>query len=143
MAKPSAVRHPERMFCIKEGKVILAEPGLAFSHREWFLREGWIGTNGNGDEEKFFRHVVSGCYVPDEDALYCYREIDFADDPEMIDIVVHHLPQLKKQLELGPHTKVFIGPHDAHSAGRDPVQHYAGTLEKLTKSVEKGDVDYF
>jgi hypothetical protein len=128
---------PERMFCIKENRVALAEPGLKLSHREWFQREGWIGKEGNGDEESFFHHVVSGWYVPDKDAIYCFREIGLEDDPEVIEIVVHHLLQLKKSLGLGEHTKVFIGPRDAESDNEDSRRYYAGTLDELAKSIEK------
>lgn len=139
MANPAAGQRPGRMFCIKEGRVILAEPGMTLSHREWFRREGWIGNGSDGDEERFFHHVVSGCYLPDENELYCYREIDFANDPEVIDSIVHHAPQLKKCLGLGPDTKVFIGPCGQENHGKDGRRHYAGTIASLVKDIEKED----
>src|SRR5580700_5632972 len=110
MDKPASEHHAARMFCIKDGKVVLAEAGMTLSHQEWFVKEGWIRENGNGDEERFFQHVVSGQYAPDNDVLYCFREMDFGDDPGMIDIVVKHIARLEKVLGCGSHTKVFIGP---------------------------------
>lgn len=139
MANPTAGQRPQRMFCIKEGKVILAEPGMALSHREWFERQGWIGKDGDGEEERFFHHVISGSYLPDKNELYCYREIDFAEDPEVIDTIVHYLAQLKKSLELRPKTKVFIGPCGEDVHGADGRAHYAGTIDELVKYVEKLD----
>ena len=139
MANQKAGQRSERMICIKEGKVILAEPGMTLSHREWFGREGWIEKNGDGDEENFFHHVVSGCYLPDEDELYCYREIDFAEDPEVVDIIVRHILQLKKLLGLEPHAKVFIGPCGDEAHGSDDRRRYIGTLAELVKAFEKQD----
>ncbi len=111
----------------------LAEEGCALSHYDWFRRERWIGVNGGSDaaanaDENFFRKAVCGWYVPDEDALYCFREMTFGPDPQLLALLVDHLTPLSKQLGISPSTKVFIGPRDDESRG-----FYVGTIREIVR----------
>lgn len=107
-----AGHRPVRMFCIKDGRVYVAEPETGESHLEWFRNKKWIKDNG-GDEEKVFHHIVSGYYVPDEGAVYVFREMDFEPNEETVkevsDVVMPHLAHLKIMFTLGDHTEVFAG----------------------------------
>ena len=119
------------MFCARKGKVMLAEAGCVLSHYDWFRRERWIVEADAA--ENFFRSAVSGWYVPDEDALYCFREMTFGPDPQLIAMLVDHLPPLTKQLGVSPATKVFIGPRDDESRGFVIRRHYSGTVGEIVK----------
>src|ERR1700722_19518006 len=77
-------RSSRRMFCVKGNKVHIAPSGVALSHLEWFRHEGWL-DGGESEEEKFFRHVVKGYYVSEDNAIYCFKEIDFIVDAEIMD----------------------------------------------------------
>jgi hypothetical protein len=147
MTTPAAQpqQHPQWMFCARNGKVMLAEAGCALSHYDWFRRERWIGLTDSGatvDEEIFFRRAVCGWYVPDEDALYCFREMTFGPDPQLLAILVDHMTPLTKQLGISPATKVFIGPRDDESRGfvmGRPRRRYLGTMREIVRQVEAGD----
>lgn len=148
IATPAAQR-PERMFCARNGKVFLAEAGCALSHYDWFRRERWIGLNGGSDaaitaDEQFFRRAICGWYVPDENALYCFREMTFGPDPQLLAMLADHLLPLTKQLGISSATKVFIGPRDEESRGfvmgrprqtQQPQRRYVGTIREIVRQV--------
>jgi hypothetical protein len=128
------------MFCARKGKVMLAEAGCALSHYDWFRRERWIVEQDGA--EQFFRTAVCGWYVPDEDALYCFREMTFEPDPQLLAMLVDHLTPLSKQLGITPNTKVFIGPRDDALRGfvmGRPRRRYLGTMRDVVRRVGTGD----
>jgi len=136
-----------QMFCVKGGKLFLAPPGLAISHLDWFRQEGWV-DGGNGDEEKFFRHVVRGYYVPGDNAIYCFKETDFVVDAEMMEAdentaatereiaeaVIRQLPHLKEALHLKNDARIFLGPKKIGPTAQYPKQKYIGTIETVLRN---------
>lgn len=148
-----------RMFCIKGGKLHIAPVGVAFSHLEWFRREGWV-TSGEDNEERFFKHIVRGYYVPQDNAIYCFRETEFLIDPgisstnetdvsvelDILDAIIHALPHLKEALELKNDTRIFIGPKniDAPDENVEPklVATVATVIQNYQKSRRKTDIQY-
>jgi hypothetical protein len=140
MVTPAAQRPKQWMFCARNGKVMLAEEGCALSHYDWFRRERWIVEADAA--ERFFRKAVCGWYVPHEDTLYCFREMEFGPDPQLLAILVDHLAPLTKRLGISPATKVFIGPRDDESRGfvmRRPRRRYAGRVREIVRRVGTGD----
>lgn len=127
-----AFHRARRMFCVKDGKLMLAPAGVPLSHLEWFQREGWVG-NGNGGEEEFFRHIVRGYYLPEDHALYFFKEADFSVHDEIADAVTPHLLHLKEMLGLKPDTEVFLGPKNSDPTEKDRRQKRIGTIGTLLK----------
>jgi len=63
-----------RMFCIKDGSVLLAPKGFNGSHAKWFLEEGWISE----EDDRFMQEKVRGMTYRGN--LYFYSGWDFRVD---------------------------------------------------------------
>ena len=103
-------------------------------------------NGGEDEEEKFFRHIVRGYYLPEDNALYCFKENDFAidaeiresaiepiasDNAEITDTVIRNLSRLKEMLHLKDDTKIFLGPKRVEPTTGYPKQKYIGTIESV------------
>lgn len=118
------------LFCLKNEKILIV-PESFDSHLAWFRHERWI-SDGGGDEP-FFRQLVMGSYLPEENALYCFHEIDFSSDlnKDVVEIVSRNLFRLKQVFHFSDDTKIFLGPEGGGTL--------LGTAGALLKKVTKGE----
>ena len=115
-----------RMFCIKDGKVVLGPEDSLLSHYEWFKSEGWF-SDASGDV--FMNTTIRGCYVPAKDSLYSYRgAMAFSFDDTLIAEVMKCLPELREQLDLNDETKVCFGPVESIVMNKEYPQKCIGNV---------------
>ena len=129
---------PVRMFCVKDGRVIVADVDHD-SHYNWFKKEGWIRGDGGSEEDAFFHHVLSGYYLRKQNALYCFRESDIGHDPELEALIAHHMLELKRELGLDVRTSVFKAPPNTEEDPKHMHRHYIGTVRDIIKHFDQDE----
>ncbi len=93
-----------RMFCIREDKLIIAAPGLSYSHATWFEKEGWMQK----EEDDFINKTVRG-QIDSKGDVYFYTGWDFQINRNGELIFFLHLKELSDKLNLNPDAYVFGG----------------------------------
>lgn len=111
-----------RMFCIKEGKLVIAEPNLPYSHAVWFEKEGWMDET----DDSFMNTIVRG-FVDKLGDIYFYVGYDFLVNNKAKVELFSHLRELAESLNLKQTSKVCGGKN------WPPIKFY-GILEDILKS---------
>ena len=93
-----------RMFCIKEGKLVIAEPNLPYSHAVWFEKEGWMDEA----DDSFMDNITRGI-VDKLGDVYFYKGYDFSVDEESEKELFRHIGELRESLDLKLTAKVYGG----------------------------------
>jgi len=118
------------MFCIKDGVVEVGPKDVPDSHIEWFEKAGWI-TEKNIEE--FLKTNIRGFYLPNLNAIYCYRGIGFGFDDKMKPELLDKLKEMKEALGLNDDTKINLGPKDSPLYNIDWPRVYLGNIRELLK----------
>jgi len=105
-AKDTAFHQARRMFCIKEGKVVLAPPNDPRPHYQWFHDESWLTDNS----DTFFKTTVRGFYDPSTNTIYAYTKAQFIFNHDTIEQIRTHLDELNFLFGLNESTKYCFGP---------------------------------
>jgi hypothetical protein len=117
-----------RMFCIKDGKVIIAKPNLPYSHAVWFEKEGWITE----EDDILMDEMTRGVLTPDGD-VYFYTGYNFELNKEIEKEFFQHLPELVKKLKLKKQAKVYGGlVEDDYTKKWAPKKDYGTVREFLS-----------
>jgi len=123
-----------RMFCITaQGKIEIAPSRTTMSHLEWFKEWGWINA---ANEERFLAETIRGFFSPQDNAIYCYKDVCFFFDEDLVKKVKNHLSELKKLLGLKDDTKVVFGPRDITIRGVHHPQRFEGILKVILNPYE-------
>ena len=99
-----AFHRSRRMFCIKNGKLVIAEPNLSYSHADWFEKEGWMDET----DDSFMINTTRGM-VDKKGDIYFYRGYDFVVDVGAEEELFNHLEELAKALGLKPLSGIYGG----------------------------------
>ncbi len=114
-----------RMFCIKEGRLMVAKPNLPYSHAVWFEKEGWMDET----DDSFINNLTRGIVNKLGD-IYFYKGYNFSIDEKAEKELFVHIGQLKEVLELKPTAKVCGGKNW-------PPTKFYGTLEDVLTHKKK------
>jgi len=115
-----------RMFCIKDGKVIVAKPNLPYSHAVWFEKEGWI----TAEDDLLMDEMTRGVLTPEGD-VYFYAGYNFELNKKTEREFFKHLPELEKKLKLKNQAKIYGGLiEDDYTKKWSPKKYY-GSVEEL------------
>jgi hypothetical protein len=109
-----------RMFCIIDGKILIAPEKSTLSHKEWLESLGL-----DGEVEKSVRGFA------DDRGLFYYRGKGFLADPATEKEFMRHLKSLAEAMKLPPTTQVFGGVTATKDA-RYPPRKKHGTIAALT-----------
>jgi hypothetical protein len=93
-----------RMFCIKGGKLYIAEPDLPYSHAVWFEKEKWITS----EDDQLMNQIVRG-FVDKFGNIHFYIGYDFRVTEESFRELKKHLNELTKILQLNTQSFVYGG----------------------------------
>lgn len=93
-----------RMFCIHQGKLIIAEPGLDYSHAVWFEKEGWISRG----DDSLMDQIIRGIVEKDGNISF-YIGYDFRVDEEVEKGFFPYLIELVEKLDVGKDAEIFGG----------------------------------
>lgn len=115
-----------RMFCIKDGKVIVAKPNLSYSHAVWFEKEGWITEN----DDLLMNEMTRGVVTPEGD-IYFYTGYNFEVNKATEREFFKHLPELAKKLKLKKQAKVYGGLMEGDYTRKWAPRKYYGTVREL------------
>ncbi len=113
-----------RMFCIKEGKLMVAESGLDCSHAVWFEREGWMDET----DDSFMNTNVRGI-VDKGGEVYFYRGYDFFIDEEGKKEFFKHIKELAEILKLKLSSKIYGGKNSKEGKYYGVVRDFVTTLK--------------
>ncbi len=102
--KTKRFHESRRMFCIYQGKLVIAEPNLPYSHAVWFQKNGWMSEQ----EDNLMNEIVRGC-IDKEGNVYFYAGYDFQINNQIELILFSHLSELVEILKLRPDAKIFGG----------------------------------
>lgn len=103
LSKVRSFHRQRRMFCVRDGNLIIADKGLSYSHKEWFHELGW-----KKDEiEEFMTAGLRGVILPGE--IKFYTGYDFRINDQIESDFFNSLPGLAKELNLSPETKIYGG----------------------------------
>ncbi|NTU99126.1 hypothetical protein HGA64_03930 [Candidatus Falkowbacteria bacterium] len=100
------------MFCVLDGKIMVAEIGTTESHIDRFHREGWL-------ENFAFEEILRGMYWPETNSLYFFKGFDFSFDEALIEQSLYIMPQLLAALGLKDGVKINFGPMDKFIKGKE------------------------
>jgi len=129
-AKIKSFHRKRRMFCIKDGKVIVAKPNLPYSHAVWFEKEGWISEEDDILMDEMTRGVVDA-----DGNVHFYVGYNFELNKKAEKEFLEYLPELVKKLQLKKQAKVFGGlVEDDHTKEWLPKKEY-GTVGKLLSNL--------
>lgn len=120
-----------RMFCIRNGQVMVAPEGTVMSHLEWFEAEGWVD---NRNAQEFMDTTIRGVFLPARHALFFYKGAGFFFDVTVAREARRWAKELMSALGLDGHVEVHVGPPDAVIHGTHYRQERLGTIESLTRS---------
>jgi hypothetical protein len=109
-----------RMYCIHNGKILLAPENSPLSHSEWFAKLGL-------DVRKAIRESVRG--FVDERGLFFYKGEDFKVDLETEKTFLRHLPKLQAKLKLPDKTEIYGGLTKTKQTKYPPKKKY-GTIKQ-------------
>lgn len=115
-----------RMFCIHNGKILLAPENSPLSHSEWFAKLGL-------DVQKAIKESVRG--FVDERGLFFYKGEDFNIDPKTEKTFFKYLPKLKEKLNLPNHTNLYGGVIKKRGVTRYPPRKKYGRLKNPLKTL--------
>lgn len=89
-----------RMFCIKEGKLLLGPVDTSDSHTQWFKKEGW--SDSSIDE-------LTRGFVSEKGEVYFYVGLDFEVTEKAKKEMFAHLLELRKKLDLDKTAHLYGG----------------------------------
>lgn len=113
-----------RMFVIIEGKLLLADPNVPYSHAEWFEKERWLSQ----DSDSFMEDNVRG--FVDTEGIYAYVGYDFRTSPLVEKLLTAYfiLQQFVVKLDAKRDTRLFTGMQKQDGGGKFMPQKYLGTV---------------
>ncbi len=118
-----------RMFCIRNGTLVVAPEATTTSHLEWFEAEGWITKN---DAQEFMESTIRGVFLPAKRALFFYKGVGFFFDTAVKEEALCMAEAIGTALTLGRDVEVYVGPPDTLIHGTRYRQERLGTIESLT-----------
>lgn len=118
------------MFCLINGKVYVGPKNIPESHIEWFRREGWLNDE---NAEDFLRENIRGFYLPDQNQLYCYRDIGFGFDDTVLPEVLAKIEEIKRVFCLNDETEIHLGPRDSPIYGKEYPRICVGKLKNIIR----------
>jgi hypothetical protein len=102
--KRVAFHKSRRMFCIKNGNIVIANMGVPYSHAVWFETLGWMGDTN----DSFMNKIVRGM-VDKAGNIFFYKGYEFIVDEHTEGTFFYHLRQLARTLKLRPTSNIFGG----------------------------------
>lgn len=90
-----AFHKSRRLFVIKDGELIVADPTLPYSHPAWFEKEGWM----NEKDDRFIQMNTRGMVMEDGEVRF-YVGWDFQVNDEAEQQFMPHLGELVETLKL-------------------------------------------
>lgn len=92
-----------QMFASLDGKLLIAEPNLPYSHAEWFETLGY----SNGEIKDFMQNALRG--IVDSSGDIFFYGGDFELNKKIEKEFFQILPELMRKLNLKPSAKIFGG----------------------------------
>jgi len=103
-AKVKAFHRSRRMFCVRDGKLFIADPNVDYSHAVWLEKLGWITEHDDSIIDKIPRGIVNA-----EGNICFYTGYAFRINKQIEDKFFKKLPELVDRLTIKPTAKVFGG----------------------------------
>ncbi len=116
-----------RMFCIKDGKLYIADPHRSDSHAVWFERMGWMQGKDDAD---VMDDIIRG-FVDRDGDVYFYIGYDFRVDKKAEKVFFAHLKELVRKLKVRPEGKVGGGLVRQVPGTKWPPARFYGLIKEL------------
>lgn len=117
------------MFCVVNGKLLIARPNLLYSHQEWFEKIGW-----NKAQIKIFMASGLRGIIDANGNLNFYTGYDFKVTNKIEKEFFSALPNLVKKLKVKPSARILGGSIKGELGEVWPARKDYGSVKDFIKN---------